>query len=225
MLDYTLRCQKYNDMSDRELVDAVISKTDEEAAFCLFHHKLLKLFEYLSLYYSKLRYSAGDIASELYILLSGDDWRKLRSFGFNSTLFGWIKVVANRYLLNKIEETSPCIKDVIFFSCLIEQGEEGEYDPTENIPDPNQILVEERREDSDFIQELYKEIDSLSDYMREVIRLRGLAGLSAKESAEILCKSGRNVTPGAVDQVFKRAKDTIREKLIKGGEFKNAMSK
>jgi RNA polymerase sigma factor (sigma-70 family) len=204
-------------MSDRELVGVITANTDEEAAFCLFHHKLIKLFEYLSGAYSKLRYSAGDIASEMYIYLNKDNWSKLRSFEFRSTLFGWIKVVTNRYLLNKIETTSPCIKDVIFFSCLIEQGEEGEYDPALNIPDPNQILLEERRDDSEFIQELYKEIDLLSDYLREVIRLRGLAGLSAKETAELLCKQGRNVTPGAVDQVFKRAKDTIREKIINGG--------
>jgi RNA polymerase sigma factor (sigma-70 family) len=203
-------------MSDRDLVGAILSNNDEEAAFCLFHHKLIKLFEYLSDTYSKLRYSAGDIASELYIFLSKDNWGKLRSYEFRSSLFGWIKVVANRYLLNKIENTSPCIKDVVFFSCLIEQGEEGEYDPAENIPDPNQILVEERRDDSDYIQELYKEIDLMSDYMREVIRLRGLAGLSAKETAEILCKNGRYITPGAVDQVFKRAKDTIRKKLLSG---------
>jgi DNA-directed RNA polymerase specialized sigma24 family protein len=124
--------------------------------------------------------------------------------------------VTNRFLLNKIETTSPCIKDVIFFSCLIEQGEEDEYDPTENIPDPNQILMEERRDDLEYIQELYKEIDLMSDYMREVVRLRGLVGLSAKETAEILCKCGRDVTPGAVDQVFKRAKDMMRKKLIGG---------
>jgi len=215
-LDYTLKCQKYNDMSDRDLVGAIVSKNDDEAAFCLFHHKLIKLFEYLSDNYSKLRHSAGDIASDMYIYLSKDNWSKLRSFEFRSSLFGWIKVVTNRFLLNEIEKTSPCIKDVIFFSCLIEQSEEGEYDPTENIPDPNQILVEERRDDSDYIQELYKEIDLLSDYMREVVRLRCLVGLSSKETAEILCKSGRNVTPGAVDQVLKRAKDMIRKKILGG---------
>ena len=215
-MDYTQRCQKYDDMSDRNLVDA-ITKNDEDAAFCFFHHKLIKLFEYLSDYYAKLRYSAGDIASEMYIFLSADNWSKLRSFEFRCSLFGWIKVVANRYLLNMIEKVSPCIKDVIFFSCLIEQGEGNEYDPTENIPDPNRILIEERRDDEDYIRELYKEIDLLGDYMREVIRLRCLAGLSAKETAEILSKSGRNVTPGAVDQVYKRAKDTIREKLIMSG--------
>ena len=214
-MDYALRCSKFEDMEDRDLVDAITVKNDENAAFCLFHHKFIKLFEYLSGTYSKLRYSAGDIASEMYIYLSKNDWSKLRSFEFRSSLFGWIKVVTNRFLLNKIEATSPCIKDVIFFSCLIEQGEDGEYDPTENIPDPNQILMEERRDDSEFIQEMYKEIDSLSDYMREVINLHGLAGLSSKETSEILCKRGKNVTSGAVDQVFKRAKDTIREKLIK----------
>ena len=216
-MDYTLKCRKYENMGDHELVDAITAKKDDDAAFCFFNHKLRRLFEYLSDAYSKLRYSAGDIASELYIFLSKDDWSKLRSFEFRSSLFGWIKVVANRFLLNKIETTSPCIKDVIFFSCLIEQGEENEYDPTEHIPDPNQILIEERRDDSEYIQELYKEIDSLGDYMREVIRLRGLVGLSAKETAEILRKRGKNVTSGAVDQVYKRARDAIREKLIKSG--------
>lgn len=215
-MEYSEKCQKYDDMSDRDLVDAVIG-SDEDATFCLFNYKLIKLFEYLSDTYAKLRYNAGDIASEMYIYLSANNWSKLRSFEFKSSLFGWMKVVTNRYLLNMTEKVSPCIKDVIFFSCLIEEGKENEYDPTEYIPDLNRILIEERRDDEDYIRELYEEIDLLSDYMREVVRLRCLAGLSAKETAQILCKSGRNVTPGAVDQVFKRAKDLIREKLLNSG--------
>jgi RNA polymerase sigma factor (sigma-70 family) len=201
-------------MSDRDLVDAIIKKEEEDAAFCLFHHKLLKFFEYLSNAYSKLRYNADDIASEMYIFLSNDNWKRLRSFEFKSTLFGWIKVVANRYLLNIIEKTSPFIKDVVFFSSLIKQGEEGEYDPIENIPCPSQILNEEKREDADLIMELYKIIDSLNDYAREVVRLRCLVGLSSKETAEILCKGGKEVTPGAVDQTLKRARDAIRKKIL-----------
>ena len=215
-MDYVIKCQKYDDMNDRDLVGAIVGN-DEDAAFCLFNHKLIKLFEYLSDTYAKLRYNAGDIASEMYIYLSADNWSKLRSFEFRSSLFGWVKVVANRYLLNMTEKFSPCIKDVIFFSCLIEQGDGDEYDPSKHIPDPNWILIEERRDDEDYIRELYKEIDLLSDYMREVIRLRCLAGLSSKETAEILCKSGKEISPGAVDQVYKRAKDTIRKKILNSG--------
>jgi len=209
-------------MNDRDLVDAII-KDEKDAAFCLFHHKLIKLFKYLSDKYSKLRHDAGDIANEMFIHLSNDNWRKLRSFEFKSSLFGWIKVVANRYLLNEIEKISSKktpIKDVIFFSCLIEQKGENGHDPVESIPDPDQthILIDERLHDVYLIQELYKEIDLLGDYMREVIRLRHLAGLSSKATAEVLCKRGKNVTPGAVDQLCKRAVDTIREKINQRGE-------
>ena len=233
--DYTSRCQKFDDMSDRDVVDAVI-KNEEDAAFCLLHHKLIKLFKHLADVYSKLRYDAGDIANEMYVHLSGDDWRKLRLFEFRSSFFGWIKVVTNRYLLNEMEKISACvkcknketptcltckkasIKDVLFFSCLIEREEENGYNPVESIPDPSQthVLIDERLYDAYLVEELYKEIDSLSSHMREVIRLRYLVGLSSKETAEVLCKlgtSGKNITPSAVDQLCKRAKDTIREKI------------
>ena len=220
-MDYTSRCQKYTNMSDRDLVYAITINNDEDAAFYLFNHKLRKFFEYLSNNYSKLRYSADDIASEIYILLSNNNWEKLRSFEFRSSLFSWINVVANRYIQDTIKKTSPSI-DVIFFSSLItRQGEEDEYDPMENIPDPNQILLEERRDDEDFVQELYKLIDALNPYMKEIIRLRYLVGLSAKKTAEVLCANGKEVTPGAVDQALKRAKDLVRKKLLEN--IKNIM--
>jgi len=219
-------------MSDRDLVDALI-KDEKDAAFCVFHHKLIKLFTYLAGVYSKLRYDAGDIANEMYIHLSSDNWRKLRLFEFRSSLFGWVKVVANRYLLNEMEKISSCmtcknketstcaackkasIKDVLFFSCLIEQEGESVYNPVESIPDPEQthILIDERLYDVYLVNELYKEMDLLSSHMREVVRLRYLVGLSSKKTAEVLCRLGKNITPGAVDQLCKRAKDTIREKI------------
>ena len=219
-MDYTLRCQKYDNMSDRDLVDAIILKKDENAAYCLFHHKLKNLFQCLSHNYSKLHYTPGDIASEMYIHLSNNDWAKLRSFEFKSSLYGWIKVVTNRYLLDKIKISFPTIKDLIFFSSLISKGDEDEYDPIENIPDPNQILIEERRDDAELIEELYKIIDSLNPYMREIINLRCLVGLSAKETAEKLSENGKEVTPNAVDQALKRAKDLIRKKLLENRKDK-----
>jgi RNA polymerase sigma factor (sigma-70 family) len=212
-LDYTLKCQKFDDMSDRDLVDAVI-REEKDAEFCLFHHKLRKLFLHLSNEFSKLRYDAGDIASEVYILLKENNWKKLRSFEFRSSILNWIRIVASRYLLNETKKTFPRINDVFFFSCLIEQGEEEEYNPIENIPDPYQIFIEEMRDNEDLIDELYESIDSLNAYMREIAQLRGLSGLLSKETAEILCKCGKEITPGAVDQAFKRAKDTIKKNLL-----------
>jgi DNA-directed RNA polymerase specialized sigma24 family protein len=143
-------------MSDRDLVDAIITENDDNAIFCLFYHKFIKLFTYLSDTYSKLRLSPEDIACEMYIFLSKNNWEKLRSFEFKSSLFGWIKTVAKRYLLNRIRKTLPYIKDEIFFITVIEHGEEGEYDPTVNIPDPNRIFMEEIRDDLDFIREFHK---------------------------------------------------------------------
>jgi RNA polymerase sigma factor (sigma-70 family) len=197
-------------MSDRDLVDAIIIKKEEDAAFCLFHHKLIKFFGQLANSFSKLRYSAGDIASEMYIDISNNNWKKLRTFEFRSSLFTWVKSVTNRFLINK----SKYMIDEVFFTSLIEIRDGEEYDPMENIPDLNQRLKEVMRNDAELIEELYKAIDLLSPYMREIVRLRCLLGLSAKETAEILCKSGKIITPGAVDQVLKRAKDILRKKLL-----------
>jgi RNA polymerase sigma factor (sigma-70 family) len=203
-------------MSDHDLVSAIIIKKEEDAAFCFFYHKHMKLFKFLSNNYPKLRYSADDLASEMYIYISNDNWKKLRTFEFRSSLFGWMKVVTNRYLINKVEN----MKDAIFLACLIEYGDDDDDDDDlfNKIPDPNQRIKEEMLDDAELIEELYKKIDLLSPYIRKVVRLRGLVGLSAKETAEILCKSGMKVTPGAVNQVYKRAKDILRNMLLGEGE-------
>jgi DNA-directed RNA polymerase specialized sigma24 family protein len=143
-------------MSDSELIDSIM-KNEEDAAFCLFHHRLKKFFESQACTYSKLQYSANDVANEMYIHLSNNNWERLRSFKFKSSLFAWITVVTNRYLLNRIINTSASIKDVLF-SYPIEQGDKGKYDPPENIPDPNQIFTEESRDDSDFFMNKKGEI-------------------------------------------------------------------
>ena len=213
-MDYTLKCKRFDDMSDRDLVDAIIVKNEDDASFCLFYHKLIKFFEYLSYKFSKLRLSAGDIASEMFVFLKNNNWEKFRTFSFKSTLFGWIKVVTNNFLLNKVKKISPLVYDEVFFTDLIENyGGDDEYNPIDRVPDPKQKLIEEIRDNADIINELYKAIDSLSPYAREVVRLRGLMGISAKETAEIISKSGKEITPGAVDQIYKRAKDIIREIL------------
>jgi RNA polymerase sigma factor (sigma-70 family) len=201
-------------MSDRDLVDAIITNNDEDAAFCLFHYKLINYFKKMSGTYSKLRYSDEDIASEMLIHLAENNWERLRSFKFKSSLFSWITVVTNRYLLNKILKISPYLKDEVLFTSLIEYGEEGEYDHMENLPDPEQILKEEARDDEESIKEILREIELLNPYMKEVIRLRCIMKLSSKKTAEILSKSGKNITPRAIDQVLKRALDIIRKKLL-----------
>ena len=210
-MDYTLKCKRYDDMSDRDLVDAIIVKNESDASFCMFYHKLIKFFEYLSHKFSILRLSAGDIASEMFVFLSDNNWKKFRTFEFRCSIIGWIKTVANRYLLSKLEKTSQI---VIFFTDLIENyGDDDEYNPVDNIPDHNLVRMEEILEELETRLEFYKALDSLSPYAREVVRLRGFVGLSSKETAEILSKSGKEITPGTVDQVYKRAKDIIREKL------------
>jgi len=106
MLDYTLKCQRFNDMSDRDLVDAII-KGEEDAVICLLHHRLSKYFKHLSKTYTRLQYSADDIANEMYIFLSMDNWKKLRLFKFKSPLVDWIMTVAYKYLQNEINKYYP----------------------------------------------------------------------------------------------------------------------
>jgi RNA polymerase sigma factor (sigma-70 family) len=212
LLDNTLKCKRFDEISDRNYVSDIIANVTD-AAFCLFHHKLKDFFEYLSRKFSKLRLSGSDIAQELYIFLSEGNWKKLRTFEFKCTLLGWIKIVTNNYLINKIKKTSPWILDVIFFTDIIRYREEDEYNPLEDIPDHYQLLLEEMLDNEDKRKKLHEAIDSLDGYPKEVLRLRCFVGLSSKETADILCRQGKNVTPNAVDQVLRRAKETIRKIL------------
>jgi DNA-directed RNA polymerase specialized sigma24 family protein len=68
-------------------------------------------------------------------------------------------------------------------------------------------------DDEDKRKKLHEAIDLLDGYPKEVIHLKYFIGLSSKKTADILCKQGKNVTPNAVDQVLRRAKETIRKIL------------
>lgn len=48
-----------------------------------------------------------ELSNELLIILKANDWEKLRSFQFQSSLFGWLKIVAVHYFNNNKERLYP----------------------------------------------------------------------------------------------------------------------
>lgn len=78
---------------DKEIVTRLLS-ADEEYENFFFSRQCIPLL-------SKIRWSIFDneieieeLISEFILLLKSDDWKKLRSFGFRCSLFGWLRIVA-----------------------------------------------------------------------------------------------------------------------------------
>lgn len=96
-------------MTDREIIQGLIARDNrvtEEFFFVkcrpLFCSIIQKVFDY------EVNYD--EFVNELYAFLMEDDASKLRNFGYRSTLYQWLKVVAVRFFIKKrdsmIDDTS-----------------------------------------------------------------------------------------------------------------------
>lgn len=72
---------------------------------------------------------------------------------------------------------------------------------------PEEMLIE-----NEAVEEIYEHIMSLRDNYRDALIVRGIQGLSIKESAEVL-----NWTESKVKQTFYRARKALEKRLMKKG--------
>jgi DNA-directed RNA polymerase specialized sigma24 family protein len=82
---------------DREIVRRILDG-DEESIELLLIEKCGRTIEYLA-----RRYSCGDLLAQLYLLLSEQDWRRLRSWSGDGSLAGWVRSVAVRICLGEVK--------------------------------------------------------------------------------------------------------------------------
>lgn len=87
-------------MTDREIIQGLIARDNRvtEAFFfvrCrpLFCSIIKKVFDYEVDY--------DEFVNELYVYLMEDDAVKLRNFGYRSTVYQWLKVLATRFFIKK----------------------------------------------------------------------------------------------------------------------------
>ena len=87
-------------MTDKEIIEGLIARDNrvtEEFFFVkcrpLFCSIIQKVFDYEVDY--------DEFVNELYVCLMANDASKLRNFGYRSTVYQWLKVLAIRFFINK----------------------------------------------------------------------------------------------------------------------------
>lgn len=216
-------CDRYVNLSDKEIVDRIIAEpNDEEAAMYLIYDRYeplcISVCQKTLVGVCKL----DELQSELFMLLKGKnlDWHALRQFQWRSSFGTWLSITAynlslelrNQMIENDGQNTS------------IDEG----WDRDEESPKPIVVIPvseESKHERKEQMQILRKVIDRLENPdHRLVVRMR-LYGLSSKETAKVLQaywdknhivkynKKHELVVPdsGYIDNLFKRGYDKVKK--------------
>ena len=96
-------------MTDREIIQGLIDH-DERMTDDFFFQKCRPLFTTSIQYVFDYEVEYDEFVNELYLYLMDNDAQKLRSFGFRSSVFQWLKTTAIRFFIKKrnrmIEDSS-----------------------------------------------------------------------------------------------------------------------
>jgi RNA polymerase sigma factor (sigma-70 family) len=174
----------FDSLSDKELVELLLAN-DQEAIEYLFFYRCNGMFAHIinSIFHSQGQ--KEELITEFYLLISENDWEKLRSFEFKSKLDTWLTVIAVRFFKKKhISQT----KLVAIDPQLIVETKKNETDDYDVINEMSRL-------------ELYKAIDRLSK-PRERYAL--LADLTGKRAEDIAAEMG--CTVAAVYNLTKKAR-------------------
>ena len=95
----------YGRMTDKELVDLVLSGREEAMAYLLYVRYAADLRYYAMRYY-ETTYYLEDLTNELFIKLKGSncDWHPLASFKWKSSFRTWLCTVVSNFFLEKMKE-------------------------------------------------------------------------------------------------------------------------
>lgn len=87
-------------MTDREIIDGLIAR-DNRVTERFFYVKCRPLLISIMRLVFNREVEYDEMVSELYEYLMSDDGMRLRQFGYRSTVYQWIKVVATRFYIRK----------------------------------------------------------------------------------------------------------------------------
>jgi RNA polymerase sigma-70 factor (ECF subfamily) len=139
---------------------------------------------------------AGDVAQESLISMA----RSLRGFRGDSSVSSWLYTIARRLCLKKrrLNKFAPAREE------SLDAGENGSVRGlTDPSPTPEQIAANQELGSA-----LARAIDALDPAQREVLVLRDVEGLSAREVADVV-----GISVDAVKSRLHRARVAVREKL------------
>ena len=152
------RLQKLNRLSDKQLVEMLLSNDDAVVDY-VFFHRCNGIFTRVINDVFQSQVKKEELITDFYLFLSADDWRRLRQFEFRSELNTWLTVVAIRYFSKKKDSMQTKTEDL----------------------DP--LLM---KRDNQIPLELYEAIDKLPQHRERMALLGELAGKKAETIAEEL---------------------------------------
>ena len=192
---------KYDKLSDQEIIFLIVEKGNEEVLTFLLYEKYYNRFCYLVYRYYRTLYYLDDLIDELYIHLKGADrgWKVLKSFQFQSKLETWTCRVASNLFQEKRAELIGFQEKTVSISGT---DMEGIMDLPESEPDIDPL---------DAVL-LLEAISRLKDEDGRFILLKELEGYSPKEISQMLAekwqKQGRmkmrkvqNTSDGSMKEV------------------------
>lgn len=98
------------ELSDKEIIQKLIER-DNQVTHDFLHKDCKRLFQSIIGKLFSYEVDYDEFVNELYVHLMEDDARRLRSFNFKCSVFGWIKTVALFYFMDK-KNHDKVIEDV-----------------------------------------------------------------------------------------------------------------
>lgn len=96
-----MKINQSSNYSDKEIVEGILAGNHRITSF-FFCNDCRGLFYYIYSQISDYRWEPNEIANEILLYLSENNWQKLRMFDFRSKLKTWLTVVAVRYYRKKL---------------------------------------------------------------------------------------------------------------------------
>lgn len=206
---------KYENLSDREIVEKIITEPfDEEAATYLIYDRYAPLLFAICKHTLNSLDRLDELQSELFMHLKGQkrDWSVLRSFQWRSKLSTWLKITAYNLALNLRRELIENNGE----NTSLDNGwhDDGDDRRTIDIPIDEESRLE-RRHNTLVLNEAIRMIGNPD---QRFVVIRRLQGYSSKEVAAMLKlhweaegtihtnSRGEAVVPdsGYIDNLFKR---------------------
>lgn len=186
--------RKYALLSDRDIVDQILSG-NEEAALYLLYDKFAKDIRYFAWKYFENMDIVDELTTDLYLELRGQnlDWAKLRSFEFRSTLRTWFSSVCTDVFSKKrkkmIDEANKV--DSIDIKRYITIGTKETVDP--RIPIMLENINKLKNEEYRFI--LIKDLEGYShaDIAKMIIEKRKREGKQRMYNGKLVVPDAHSV--------------------------------
>lgn len=89
-----------NSLTDKEIIEGILINNPIIIEH-FFFERCSKLFAYAATAVFGGKAKKEELLNELFLYLADNDWKKLRSFNFQSSLMTWINVVATRFFIKK----------------------------------------------------------------------------------------------------------------------------